>query len=205
MLPDDVAQTLRDWLKSEGLEVRERQDDRTTGHLLVRYPSTKHGHVFNLACPTGRDLVVIGSLTQVDVGQQEQMSTLAKEDPVAWNAWLHETRLQLTRAEVDWVLHVGHSNDGNGPLQAFHISEPTWRDGLSKHRLMSSLRRLWLAKLAIIHEIKFAYGPGEGKPGPVDDWERRGKKSRPPSSSDTVLIPDEDVGFGEDFDPSHWA
>ena len=157
MLPDDVAQTLRDWLKSEGLEVRERQDDRTTGHLLVRYPSTKHGHVFNLACPTGRDLVVIGSLTQVDVGQQEQMSTLAKEDPVAWNEWLHETRLQLTRAEVDWVLHVCHSNEGNGPLQAFHISEPTWRDGLSKHRLMSSLRRLWLAKLAIIHEIKFAY------------------------------------------------
>ena len=27
-------------------------------------------------------------------------------------------------------------------------------------------------KLGIIHEIKYSYGPGIGKPGPVDDWEK---------------------------------
>ena len=40
---------------------------------------------------------------------------------------------------------------------------------------MHSLRRLWLAKLSMIHEIKFAYGPGKGEPGPVDDWTEQKK------------------------------
>ena len=45
---------------------------------------------------------------------------------------------------------------------------------------MDTLRTIWLSKLAIIHEIRFSYGQGEGKPGPVDDWENQeqGAKER---------------------------
>jgi hypothetical protein len=75
---------------------------------------------------------------------------------------------------------------------------------------MNSLRRLWLAKLALIHEIKYSYGPGVGKSGPVDDW----VKSKP--NSDGQSLPeethppaqiefDEKMSFGSGFDPSEWA
>ena len=75
---------------------------------------------------------------------------------------------------------------------------------------MNSLRRLWLAKLALIHEIKYSYGPGVGKPGPVDDW----AKSKPTNDGQSVpedIRPaaeiefDEKMSFGSGFDPSEWA
>ena len=47
---------------------------------------------------------------------------------------------------------------GKESLQAFNVSLPIWFDGLSKNELMHSLRKLWLAKLTLIHEIKFSYG-----------------------------------------------
>ena len=206
----EAASLVRAWLESEGLELKVKGDEKAEFHYLVRYPPTRHGHIFSVACPGGRDLVVVSSITQVDAGQQDEMSHHAKEEADVWEEWLHDTRMHLTRAMVDWVLHVGKGEeDSSGPLQAFNVSEPTWLDGLTKHTLMQSLRRLWLAKLALIHEIKFSYGPGIGKPGPVDDWGRGGTPSgsRPAGrrKEDTVVETDESGGFGDDFDPSDWA
>ena len=75
---------------------------------------------------------------------------------------------------------------------------------------MHTMRHLWLTKLALIHKIKFCYGPGIGKPGPVDDWISKKTQSQSgkmpasqeePSSIDT----DETGGFGRDFDPADWV
>ena len=106
---------------------------------------------------------------------------------------------------------MGHSGEKKpGPLQAFNVSLPIWFDGLNKHEFMNSLRRLWLAKLALIHEIKYSYGPGVGKPGPVDDW----AKSKPNGGGQPVADDarptaeiefDEKMSFGSGFDPSEWA
>ena len=80
--------------------------------------------------------------------------------------------------------------------------------------MMHSLRKLWLAKLGLIHEIKYSYGPGVGKPGPVDDWakkkeamEAKGAKSTNGEiESEQIEIEfDEKMSFGSSFDPSEWA
>ena len=72
---------------------------------------------------------------------------------------------------------------------------------------MHTMRHLWLTKLSLIHKIKFAYGPGIGKPGPVDDWITKKAQSRdvtmPPEV--TEIDTDETGGFGRDFDPSEWV
>ena len=106
---------------------------------------------------------------------------------------------------------MGHEGEKKpGPLQAFNVSLPIWFDGLSKHEFMNSLRRLWLAKLSLIHEIKYSYGPGVGKPGPVDDWAKSkannnggsaGQESQPAAEIEF----DEKMSFGSGFDPSEWA
>jgi hypothetical protein len=74
---------------------------------------------------------------------------------------------------------------------------------------MQTLRRLWLAKLGVIHEIKYTFGAGTGSPGPVDDWEKKGMQGKSSGKSGTgpakqVEI-DETMTFGSGFDPSEWV
>jgi hypothetical protein len=198
---DSIGQ-IEQWLAEDGLEVRKTEDGRAEVHLHVRYPPTKHGHVFNIVIPKGRSLVIIGSMTRVDSGQQEEMEQHAEDDSEVWEEWLHDTRIHLTREKLDWVLHVGHTEGPpSGPLQAFNISRPIWFEGLNQHTFMDTMRTVWLAKLAIIHEIKFSFGPGVGKPGEVDDW-----KQKAVAGEDTAEVDvSEDMSFGSSFDPNEYV
>jgi len=209
MSPDEVERLVRSWLDSERIETREQEDPRAQLHLLAKYPQGKNGHMFAIVIPKGRDLLAISSMTRVDEGQQESMKDLMKTDEEEWKSWMHECRMQLIASGVDWGIHLGHSGKQRlGPLQAFNVSEPVWFDGLTKNEMMQNLRRLWLAKLGIIHEIKFTFGKGTGKPGPVDDWQDR-EKQRPgtkksPSQQPKEIHTDDSMSFGEGFDPSDW-
>jgi len=207
MSSDNLVNNLEKWLIEEGLKPKKQDDKRAEGHWLLRYPPGPHGHMFAVIKPKGRDLVAVSSFTRVDIGQQQEMTKHLSQDPEMWLEWIHDIRLTLTGAMVDWAIHVGGEKGSKepAPLQAFNVSLPIWLDGLNKNELMQSMRRLWLAKLALIHEIKHNYGPGIGKPGPVDDLE---KKSKPISTGDTPKEQvefDESGSFGADFDPSEWA
>tara|TARA_B110000444_G_scaffold261532_1_gene314787 strand:- start:13999 stop:14499 length:501 start_codon:yes stop_codon:yes gene_type:complete len=165
--------------------------------------------MFAIIIPKERDLLAISSMTRVDEGQQAAMKDMMKSDPEDWKSWMHECRMQLIASGVDWGIHLGHSGgERTGPLQAFNVSEPVWFDGLSKNEMMQNLRRLWLAKLGIIHEIKYTFGAGSGKSGPVDDWQGKADgKARVGRSSPAQpkeVHTDESMSFGEDFDPSDW-
>ena len=103
---------------------------------------------------------------------------------------------------------MGHNGkEKPGPLQAFNVSLPIWFDGLTKNALMHSLRRLWLAKLSMIHEIKFAYGPGKGEPGPVDDWanQKKRKQSEETPPEPAQIEYNDMMPFGTGLDPEEWA
>jgi len=209
MSPDEVEGLIRSWLDSERIEIREQDDPRAQLHLLVKYPQGKNGHMFAIVIPKGRDLLAISSMTRVDEGQQDSMRDLMKTDEEEWKSWMHECRMQLIASGVDWGIHLGHSGKQRpGPLQAFNVSEPVWFDGLTKNEMMQNLRRLWLAKLGIIHEIKYTFGKGSGKPGPVDDWQDRAKQrsgsQKPSSQQPKEIHTDDSMSFGEGFDPSDW-
>ena len=207
MTQDDLVQKLQDWLAEEGLEPKAQEDDRTEAHWLLRYPPGPHGHMFAVVKPKGRDLVAISSFTRVDLGQQQEMSRHLSDDLETWLEWLHDIRLTLTGSGVDWAIHIGGGKEvmGAGPLQAFNVSLPIWLDGLSKNEVMQNMRRLWLAKLALIHDIKHNYGPGVGKPGPVDDLEKKHQKGFSKKTSADQVETDESGSFGAGFDPSEWA
>ena len=205
----EVESLIRKWLEQERMEIRNQEDKRAHAHFLVRYPSGRNGHVFAIILPKDRDLVAISSMTRVDGGQQEEMSSLMKEDEDRWQEWIHDCRMQLMQTGVDWVIHLGHKNKEKiGPLQAFNTSEPIWYDGITKNEFMQTFRRLWLAKLGVIHEIKFTFGPGSGKNGPVDDWEKKKSTESQKTSSNKPtkrIEMDDSMSFGSDFDPSDWV
>ena len=207
----NIVQKVKAWLSSERLIVKEQKDERADVHFLIKYPHGPQGHMFAVVIPKGRDLVACSSMTKVDLGQQEEMKKHMEEDGIEWDEWIHDSRLQLIKTSVDWGMHMGHVGDKKpGPLQAFNVSLPIWFDGLTKNELMQTLRRLWLAKLGLIHEIKYAYGPGKGKSGPVDDWAER-QKSQPnqernqPSNETQEIEFNDEMSFGSGFDPSEWA
>ncbi|MEC7096778.1 MAG: DUF2299 family protein [Candidatus Thermoplasmatota archaeon] len=212
MTPSEVVSLVRKWLDEERLFVKQQNDPRAHAHFLIKYPQGKQGHMFAVVVPKNRDLVAISSMTRVDEGQQNEMTNHMTEDKDGWAEWIHEARLQLINSAVDWGIHMGHKdNKKPGPLQAFNVSLPIWIDGITKNEFMHSLRRLWLAKLGIIHEIKYSYGPGIGKPGPVDDWEKsksaraQASPSKPVEQESLEVEFDEKMSFGTSFDPSEWA
>ena len=215
MDPTAVIKQIQAWMKQERLTVKIQQDPRAEAHFLIKYPAGNQGHMFAVVVPKGRDLVAISSMTRVDEGQQNEMAKHMEEDREEWLEWIHEARLQLIHSTVDWGIHMGHTGkEKSGPLQAFNVSLPIWFDGLTKNEFMHGLRKLWLAKLGIIHEIKYNYGSGIGKPGPVDDWPKpksnAGSKNTPAgpasdSSAEHEIEFDEKMTFGSGFDPSEWA
>jgi len=205
----EVANSVREWLGQERLEVRGEDDERAHCHLVIRYPHGKQGHLFGIIVPKGRDIVIVQSMTRVDSGQQMEMSKHMKDDPDGWKEWIHEARLSLINTGVDWAIHMGHDGKSKpGPLQAFNVSKPIWFDGLTKDQLMQTLRQLWMAKLTLIHEIKFTHGLGTGEPGPVDDWNAQEKQIRSQKEQPTKrhqIEFDEDGSFGNGFNPSDWV
>ena len=102
----DAAQAVREWLQSEKLEARDVEDQQAHLHMHVKYPPSKRGHLFNVVIPKNRSLILVYSVTRVDEGQQEEMKEYSEENSDEWKKWLHDTRLELTRADLDWVLHV---------------------------------------------------------------------------------------------------
>ena len=206
MESQDAINSIKNWLKSERLEFKEVQDPQALIHLHCKYPPTRQGHMFNIVVPKNRNLVLIYSITRVDIGQQKLMTDQSKQESEDWENWLHNIRIDLTTSDLDWVLHIGHKKDkDSGPLQAFNLSRPIWFDGLTQNEFMHTMRKLWLTKLSLIHQIKYGYGSGTGKPGPLDDWiAKKPKKTSIQESKTTQIDTDETGGFGKDFDPSEW-
>jgi len=205
-----AANEIRKWLTSEKLETREVEDNQNFLHLHVRYPPTKAAHLFNVVIPKNRNLVLIYSITRVDEGQQLEMKNHYSMDSHEWESWLHETRILLTQANLDWVLHIGKKQKKEtGPLQAFNLSRPIWFDGLTQNEFMHTMRKVWLTKLSLIHKIKFGYGSGTGKPGPVDDWSNKKSNKNPRGKKvgqEKMEINFDETGdFGRSFDRDEWA
>lgn len=210
MSADEIATNVRQWLEGERMEIREQKDERSHLHLLCKYPAGKNGHMFAIVIPKGRDLLAISSMTRVDGGQQNSMQKLIDEEEDEWVTWAHDCRMQLIASGADWAIHMGHSKKkAGGPLQAFNVSEPIWFDGLTKNELMQTLRRLWMAKLGVILEIKYTFGPGSGKAGPVDDWAKKQGQKRTTAAQKAEDVKevhtDDSMSFGTGFDPSEWV
>lgn len=209
-MTNDPHEAVKAWLLSEGMEPKPTEDPRAEFHYLIRYPPGPHGHTFNVLRPKEKDLIALSSMTRVDAGQQGEMKKHSTEDLEGWAEWMHLTRISLIDSGVDWSIHVGgDKKKGDGPLQAFNVSEPIWFDGLSKNAMMQSLRRLWMAKLTLIHEIKHNYGSGTGKRGPVDDFEKKGGGAKKMVKEDPTphseVETDDSGSFGAGFDPSEWV
>ena len=139
---------IQDWLVEEGIFRQKIPDDNSNFHFLINYPNN---NALDVICPKGKDdQIIIGCATEVS--QQEQVlihnTKKAVNQEFIWNI-----RFALNSFMLDFELE--HPND---ELKRFIITDFIFEDGLTKDRLISTIKKIFKGKLHCIWLLGKTYG-----------------------------------------------
>jgi hypothetical protein len=146
-----IENKVQKWFSDEGLFRQKIPDDNTNFHFMINYPE---GHVLDVIQPKGKnDMVLIACATNVSPEHQTEIRKLntEKREKFMW-----EFRFLLNNQFVDFQLQ--HPEN---VLQSFLITDEIFEDGLSKDRLISSVKKIFRAKLQGIWKIQMEFGVHE--------------------------------------------
>lgn len=146
-----IENKIQKWLSDEGLFRQKVPDDNANFHFMINYPE---GHVLDIIQPKGKeDMVLIACATNVSPEHQTEIRKLNtdKKDKFMW-----EFRFLLNNQFVDFQLQ--HPEN---VLQSFLITDEIFEDGLTKDRLISSVKKIFRAKLQGIWKIQMEFGMHE--------------------------------------------
>lgn len=146
-----IENKVQKWLSDEGLFRQKVPDENTNFHFIINYPE---GHVLDVIQPKGKeDMVLIACATNVSPEHQTEIRKLSnkKREEFIW-----DIRFLLNNQFVDFQLQ--HPDN---ILQNFVITEEIFDDGLNKDRLISTVKKIFRAKLQGIWKIQMEFGQGE--------------------------------------------
>lgn len=155
-----IENKVQKWLSDEGYFRQKVPDDNTNFHFIINYPDD---HVLDVIQPKGKDdLIVIGCATNVS---PEHLSEIRKLSPDKREKFVWDFRFLLNNHFVDFQL-----DHPDNVLRGFVITEEIYEDGLSKDRLISSVKKIFRAKLQGIWKIQMKFGiDGNGKQSTQQD------------------------------------
>ncbi len=145
-----IEKQVQNWLSDEGLFRQKVPDDNTNFHFMINYPE---GHVLDVIQPKGKnDMVLIACMTNVAPEHQSEIRKLSntKREEFMW-----DLRFLLNSQSVDFQMQ--HPDN---VLQNFLITEEIFEDGLSKDRLISTVKKIFRAKMQGIWKIQKQFGIG---------------------------------------------
>lgn len=146
-----IADKVQKWLSDEGLFRQKVPDDNANFHYMISYPE---GHILDVLQPKGKnDMVLIACATNVSPEHQTEIRLLDLEKR---EKFLWKFRFLLNNHSVDFQLQ--HPEN---VLQAFLITDEIYDDGLSKDRLISTIKRIFRAKLQGLWKIQKEFGTFE--------------------------------------------
>lgn len=154
-----IEDNVQKWLTDSNLFKKKVQDDNTNFHFLINYPE---GNAMDVIQPKGNDdLVVVGCATNVSPEHLSEMRNLSnkKKEELIW-----DFRFLLNSQGVDFQLQHPENI-----LQGFLVTEEIFEDGLSKDRLISSVKKVFRAKLMGVWKIQKEFGSGEGEQNTFSD------------------------------------
>lgn len=147
----EIQNKVQKWLSDEGLFRQKVADENTNFHFMINYPE---GHVLDVIQPKGKeDMILVACATNVSPEHQTEIKKLSnkKKEDFIW-----DLRFLLNGQFVDFQLQ--HPNN---ILQNFVITEEIFEDGLNKDRLISTVKKIFRAKLQGIWKIQREFGFGE--------------------------------------------
>ena len=146
-----IEDNVQKWLSDEGLFRQKIPDENANFHFIINYPE---GHVLDVLQPKGKnDMVLIACATNVSPEHQTEIRLLdlEKRDKFMW-----EFRFLLNNHNVDFQLQ--HPEN---VLQGFLITDEIYEDGLTKDKLISSVKKIFRAKLQGVWKIQMEFGINE--------------------------------------------
>ncbi|GAB4307665.1 MAG: hypothetical protein Kow0019_03570 [Methanobacteriaceae archaeon] len=128
---------IQKWLTDEGLFRQNVPDDNSNFHFLIHYPE---GHVMDVIQPRGKkDMVIIGCATNVSKEHLDEMNKMSVKDR---EDFIWDFRLSLNQYSVDFQMQ--HPNN---VLSNFVVTKEIFEDGLTKDKLISTIKKIFRAKI----------------------------------------------------------
>ena len=150
---------IRNWLMEEDLIREKIFDENANFHYIINFPNN---NAMDIIQPKSKeDVLIIGCATEVS--QEEQ--NIIKNSPKKVNQeFIWNIRFSLNEMLLDFELE--HPND---QLKRFIITEDIFEDGLSKHVLIKSIKKVFKGKLQCIWILGKTYGSVQANNMPNDD------------------------------------
>ncbi|WP_040682199.1 DUF2299 domain-containing protein [Methanobrevibacter boviskoreani] len=125
------------WLTDEGLLNKKIQDQNANFHYIINYPQD---HMMDLIQPVGKeDMILIGCATEIAEEQKKMISQSSKQ--IKEN-FIWAMRFTLNQFLVDFELE--HPDN---ELNRFLITDEIFEDGLTKNKLIHTIKRIYKSKL----------------------------------------------------------
>lgn len=136
----DIETVIQNFLAEEGLLKQKIDDENSNFHFIVEYPKN---NALDLIQPKGKkDLIIIGCATEIS---KEQIPLIQAADLKTRQEFIWDVRFSINKFLLDFELY--HPND---VLERFVITDEIFIDGLTKDRLISSIKKVFKAKLHCI-------------------------------------------------------
>lgn len=139
---------VRSWLMEEDLIREKIYDENANFHYIINFPNN---NAMDVIQPKSKeDVLIIGCATEVSQDEQD----IIKSSPKNINQeFIWKIRFSLNEMFLDFELE--HPND---QLKRFIITEDIFEDGLSKHVLIKSIKKVFKGKLQCIWILGKTYG-----------------------------------------------
>lgn len=143
------------WLADDGMFKKTVMDDNTNFHFIINFPE---GHIMDLVQPKGmNDRIVIGCMTQVSPQHTEAMEKLRNEDFDEMKTFSYEFKKTINQFNVDMEIA-----ESDYIIIHYVVQDEIYSDGLSKHVLMSTIKKIFRAKLQGLWMINYKFGEYDG-------------------------------------------
>ncbi len=146
---------IREWLMEEDMIREKIYDENANFHYIINFPDN---NAMDVIQPKAKeDVILIGCATEVS---QVEQDIIKRTDKKINQEFIWNIRFSLNEMLLDFELE--HPND---QLKRFIITEDIFSDGLTKHNLIKSIKKVFKGKLQCIWILGKTYGGvNQGQP-----------------------------------------
>jgi hypothetical protein len=143
----DFEEKVKQWLSEEDLLREVKYDENADFHFIIEFPKE---NIMDVVKPKGKDCLVLACATQV---APQHLNLMNAADAKTRKEFLMGLNFGFNSFLVDFELQIA-----NDILQQFVITDQIFEDGLTKHELIKTLKRIFKAKLHCIWLIDEKFG-----------------------------------------------
>ena len=140
-------EVVKDWIVDQGMFRESKEEDNSDFHYVIEFP---RDNIMDVVKPKGKDFIVVGCATQVS---PEHLQLMNAADMKKQRDFIIDLNMGVNKFLVDFELQVNQNI-----LQQFIITDDIYEDGLTKHNLIKTIKRVFKAKLHCIFLIDKKFG-----------------------------------------------